>query len=62
MRESNIVTKVFEVEYIAQPPLTREDDDDLGFQEDLEREQSRVCHRSQLVLTMLTKYNIDFPG
>ncbi|KAL5008801.1 hypothetical protein ScPMuIL_014382 [Solemya velum] len=54
MRESNIVTKVFEVEYIAQPPLTREDDDDLGFQEDLEREQSRLNVKRAAKNMMLT--------
>lgn len=41
MRESNVVTKVFEVEYVAPPELPPEDDD-LEFQEDLEKEKTMV--------------------
>ena len=41
MRESNVVTKVFEVVYVAPPDLPREDDD-LEFREDLEKERTMV--------------------
>ena len=34
-------TKVFEVEYVA-GPLMAPEDDDLGFQEEIEQEQHRV--------------------
>lgn len=43
MRESNHVTKVFEVEFSPPPPL-EPGDDDIGFQEDLDKEQTRVCY------------------
>ena len=41
MRESNVVTKVFEVEYVAPPDLPLEDDD-MEFREDLEKERTLV--------------------
>lgn len=41
MRESNVVTKVFEVEYVTPPELPPEDDD-LEFQEDLEKQKTMV--------------------
>lgn len=41
MRESNVVTKVFEVVYVAPPDLPREDDD-LEFREDLEKERTML--------------------
>lgn len=41
MRESNVVTKVFEVEYVA-PAVVDPEDDDLEFQEDLEKEKTMV--------------------
>ncbi|XP_012946393.1 double zinc ribbon and ankyrin repeat-containing protein 1 [Aplysia californica] len=40
LRESNIVTKIFEVEY-APPPSMPVEDDDLGFQDDLDRSRAR---------------------
>ena len=41
MRESNVVTKVFEVEFVAPPHLPPEDDD-MEFQDDLQKERSMV--------------------
>ena len=43
MRESNVVTKVFEVEYVAAPEMPPIDDD-LEFQEDLEKQRTMVRH------------------
>ena len=40
-RESAVVTKTFEVEY-APPPEVTPVDDDMHFQDDLERERSKV--------------------
>ncbi|XP_053376654.1 double zinc ribbon and ankyrin repeat-containing protein 1-like [Mercenaria mercenaria] len=47
MRESNVVTKVFEVDYVAQPALPPEGDD-LEFRDDLEKEKTMV--------TVISKY------
>lgn len=41
MRESNVCTKVFEVEYVPGPAMMPEDDD-LEFQEEIEKEQQRL--------------------
>ena len=41
MRESNVVTKVFEVEYVTPPEMPIEDDD-FEFQEDLEKQKTMV--------------------
>ena len=41
MRESNVVTKVFEVDY-APVPHSPPVDDDLGFQDEINKEQTRV--------------------
>ena len=41
IRESNVVTKVFEVEYVTQPAMPPEDDD-LEFRDDLEKEKTMV--------------------
>ena len=41
MRESNVVTKIFEVEFVA-VPHTMPEDDDLGFQEEIDKERSQV--------------------
>ncbi|KAJ8308223.1 hypothetical protein KUTeg_013097 [Tegillarca granosa] len=41
MRESNHVTKVFEVEFAPPPPLDP-GDDDIGFQEEMDKEQTRI--------------------
>lgn len=41
MRESNVVTKVFEVEF-APVPRSHPVDDDLGFQDEINKEQTRV--------------------
>ena len=41
MRESNNVTKVFEVEYVSPPELPPEDDD-LEFREDLAKQRTLV--------------------
>lgn len=48
MRESNVVTKVFEVDYVAPPEMPTEDDD-LEFQEDLEKQKTMVSHTSQVI-------------
>ncbi|KAK3092414.1 hypothetical protein FSP39_002533 [Pinctada imbricata] len=41
MRESNVVTKIFEVEFVPVPHTTPEDDD-LGFQEEIDREKAKL--------------------
>ncbi|XP_067682776.1 double zinc ribbon and ankyrin repeat-containing protein 1-like isoform X1 [Haliotis asinina] len=41
LRESSVVTKVFDVEYVP-PPAMEPTDDDLGFQEQWEKEQSKL--------------------
>ncbi|KAH3844481.1 double zinc ribbon and ankyrin repeat-containing protein 1-like [Dreissena polymorpha] len=41
MRESNVVTKVFEVDYVA-PPVMPPEDDDMGFQDDLQKEKTML--------------------
>ncbi|XP_055879639.1 double zinc ribbon and ankyrin repeat-containing protein 1-like isoform X2 [Biomphalaria glabrata] len=40
LRESNVVTKIFEVDFVPTPALPTEDDD-LGFQDDLERSRAK---------------------
>ena len=50
MRESNVVTKVFEVQYVSPPDLPPEDDD-LEFREDLEKERTLVN-----ILSVILKY------
>eukprot|EP00058_Branchiostoma_floridae_P025107 XP_002610597.1 hypothetical protein BRAFLDRAFT_202710 [Branchiostoma floridae] len=37
-RESSVVTKTFQVDYVAPPPLPRDEDDQENFQRDLERD------------------------
>lgn len=41
MRESNVVTKIFEVDYVPAPTMPIEDDD-LGFQDELNRTRAKV--------------------
>ncbi|XP_055957137.1 double zinc ribbon and ankyrin repeat-containing protein 1 isoform X2 [Patella vulgata] len=41
MRESNVVTKTFDVDFVEPPPRPPEDDD-LGFQYDLDLERSKI--------------------
>ena len=41
LRESNVVTKVFEVQYVTPPDLPPEDDD-LEFREEMEKERTMV--------------------
>lgn len=43
MRESNVVTKVFEVEF-APVPHSPPVDDDLGFQDEIDQEKTRVSN------------------
>lgn len=50
-RQSAVVTKTFEVEY-APPPEVAPVDDEMGFQDDLERERSKVtCFCALQLLT-----------
>lgn len=44
MRESNVVTKVFEVEF-APVPHSPPVDDDLGFQDEIDQEKTRVSNQ-----------------
>jgi len=41
MRESNVVTKVFEVDFVA-PPFEPPVDDDLEFQDELDKQKTMV--------------------
>ncbi|XP_078671575.1 double zinc ribbon and ankyrin repeat-containing protein 1-like isoform X5 [Branchiostoma floridae x Branchiostoma belcheri] len=40
-RESSVVTKTFQVDYVAPPPLPREEDDQENFQRDMERDRRK---------------------
>ncbi|XP_035689674.1 double zinc ribbon and ankyrin repeat-containing protein 1-like isoform X2 [Branchiostoma floridae] len=40
-RESSVVTKTFQVDYVAPPPLPRDEDDQENFQRDLERDRRK---------------------
>lgn len=53
MRESNVVTKVFEVEFAPVPhsPLV---DDDLGFQDEIDQEKTRVSNQIFVICLVLT--------
>ncbi|WAR19911.1 DZAN1-like protein [Mya arenaria] len=55
IRESNVVTKVFEVEYVASPMMPPVDDD-FEFQEDLEKQRTMLnVRRAQKDLMMSSK-------
>ncbi|XP_060582060.1 double zinc ribbon and ankyrin repeat-containing protein 1-like isoform X2 [Ruditapes philippinarum] len=55
IRESNVVTKVFEVDYVAQPAMPPEDDD-LEFRDDLEKEKTMLnVKRAQKNLMMSSR-------
>lgn len=56
MRESNVVTKVFEVEFAPVPhsPLV---DDDLGFQDEIDQEKTRVSN--QIFIICLVIYSLS---
>ena len=47
MRESNVVTKVFEVVYVSPPDFPPEDDD-LEFREEMEKERTMVIKQKVL--------------
>lgn len=53
MRESNVVTKVFEVEF-APVPHSPPVDDDLGFQDDIDQEKTRVSNQIFVICLVLT--------
>ncbi|KAI8505518.1 metal ion binding [Branchiostoma belcheri] len=40
-RESSVVTKTFQVDYVAPPPLPRDEDDQENFQRDMERDRRK---------------------
>ena len=54
MRESNVVTKVFEVVYVSPPDFPPEDDD-LEFREEMEKERTMVIKQkvSRMTITMM---------
>ena len=54
MRESNVVTKVFEVEYVSPPDFPPEDDD-LEFREEMEKERTMVIKHIGLRIIGLDK-------
>ena len=59
MRESNVVTKVFEVEYVSPPDFPPEDDD-LEFREEMEKERTMVIKQKvpRMTITMMERMTI----
>lgn len=59
MRESNVVTKVFEVEF-APVPHSPPVDDDLGFQDEIDQEKTRVSNQIFVICLVIYSWSLTW--